>query len=45
MRDAIDREDLLLLAHFTRNWLHYGVIGFAALCVVIGAVRGVFAPS
>lgn len=33
-------EDLLLIVHFTRNWLHYGTIGFAFGCAFIGAVRG-----
>ena len=34
-------EDLLLIVHFTRNWLHYGTLGFVSLCALIGAVRGI----
>lgn len=26
----------------TRTWIQYGVFGFAALCIVIGAVEALF---
>lgn len=36
-------EDLFLIVHFTRNWLHYGTMGFAVMCVFVGALRGILA--
>ena len=42
MRRLLNSEDLLLLVHFTRNWLHYGILGFVLLAALIGAVRGAF---
>jgi hypothetical protein len=27
------------LLHATRSWLQYGTVGFAVLCIVIGAVE------
>jgi hypothetical protein len=35
-------EDLILIVHFTRNWLHYGTLGFVFGCTFIAAVRGIF---
>jgi hypothetical protein len=35
-------EDLLLIVHFTRNWFHYGTLGFVSMCTVVGALRGIF---
>jgi hypothetical protein len=26
----------------TRGWIQYGVVGFAVLCIVIGAVEALF---
>ena len=26
----------------TRSWLQYGTVGFAVICIVIGAVEGLF---
>jgi hypothetical protein len=37
----ITSEDLRLIMHFTRNWFHYGTIGFAVGCALVGAIRGV----
>ncbi len=37
----ITPEDLRLIMHFTRNWFHYGTIGFIAGCTIAGAIRGV----
>ncbi|HTR36056.1 MAG TPA: hypothetical protein VMH80_09155 [Bryobacteraceae bacterium] len=30
------------LLHATRSWLQYGTVGFAVLCIVVGAVEGLF---
>ena len=35
-----DMDDVRLLLHFTRNWMHFGWIGFIAVCTLIGAVKG-----
>ena len=35
-------EDLILIVHFTRNWLHYGAIGFVCGCAAVSALKGVF---
>ena len=37
----ITSEDVLLVVHFTRNWFHYGTIGFITGCTLAGAIRGV----
>jgi hypothetical protein len=37
----LTREDVLLIIHFTRNWLHYGTLGFVFSCAFIGALRGI----
>jgi hypothetical protein len=31
----------LEIARATRTWIQYGMLGFAVLCIVIGAVRGI----
>ena len=41
----LTREDFITIVHYTRNWLHYGTIGFISGCALIGAVRGVLAIS
>jgi hypothetical protein len=28
--------------HLTRTWVQYGILGFAVLCIVIGAVEALF---
>jgi hypothetical protein len=28
--------------HLTRTWVQYGIVGFAVLCIVIGAVEALF---
>ena len=28
--------------HLTRRWVQYGILGFAVLCIVIGAVEALF---
>jgi hypothetical protein len=37
-------ENAWLIVHFTRAWLHYGIISFAVLCSFIAALRGAVAP-
>ena len=37
-------DDVKLVLHFTRNWMQYGIIGFAGFCAVMGAIQGVFLP-
>jgi len=39
---ALSREDLLALLNYTRNWIQYGVVGFAVACILIGAVESLF---
>jgi hypothetical protein len=39
------KQDLITIVHYTRNWLHYGTIGFISGCALIGAVRGMLAIS
>ena len=39
---AYSREDLLALLNYTRNWIQYGVVGFAVACILIGAVESLF---
>jgi hypothetical protein len=39
------RDDLFLIVHFTRNWLHYGTIAFISGCALIGAVRALVGSS
>lgn len=29
------------IAHATRTWIQYGMLGFAVACIVIGAVKGI----
>lgn len=38
-----DREDLVLLAIFTRHWIHYGAIVFVVILAVTAAVEGLLA--
>jgi hypothetical protein len=30
------------VVHLTRTWVQYGIVGFAVLCIVIGAVEAMF---
>jgi hypothetical protein len=30
------------IVRFTRSWIQYGTVAFAVLCIVIGAVEGLF---
>jgi hypothetical protein len=30
------------VVHLTRTWVQYGIVGFAVLCIVIGAVEALF---
>jgi hypothetical protein len=30
------------IIHATRSWIQYGTVGFAVICIVIGAVEGLF---
>lgn len=41
MSRTLTSEDLLLIVHFTRNWLHYGTLGFIFGCALAGALRGI----
>lgn len=36
------REDLFALLNYTRNWIQYGVVGFAVGCILIGAAERLF---
>ena len=33
-----------LVVRYTRHWLHYGVIGFAVVCTVVAALKGMAVP-
>jgi hypothetical protein len=33
-------RDVRLVLRFTRHWVHYGILGHSALCIVVGALRG-----
>ncbi|MBL8228471.1 MAG: hypothetical protein JNL98_08340 [Bryobacterales bacterium] len=35
-----DREDLVLIAIFTRHWIHYGAITFVLVLTLTAAVEG-----
>ena len=35
-------EDAVNVLRATRGWIQYGVVGFAILCVVVGAVEALF---
>lgn len=32
----------LSVIHATRTWVQYGILGFAVMCIVIGAVEALF---
>jgi len=32
----------MAVVHLTRTWVQYGILGFAVLCIVIGAVEALF---
>jgi len=36
-------EDVRLVIHFTRNWIHYGSMAFVVLLVLVAAARGLAA--
>lgn len=38
-----EREDLVLIAIFTRHWIHYGAILFVTFLVLTAAVEGLMA--
>jgi hypothetical protein len=38
-RVAAGFREILIIVHFTRNWLHYGIIIFACLCIVAAALQ------
>jgi hypothetical protein len=44
MLRRLTRQDVINIVHYTRNWLHYGTIGFISGCALIGALRGILAP-
>jgi hypothetical protein len=35
-------EDMLMVFQATRSWIQYGALGFAVLCIIVGAVEGLF---
>ncbi|MCS7023354.1 MAG: hypothetical protein NZV14_01025 [Bryobacteraceae bacterium] len=37
-----DSEDLVLIAIFTRHWIHYGVLAFVTFLTLAAAVKGLF---
>jgi len=41
----VTKEDVISIVHYTRNWLHYGTIGFISGCALIGALRGMLAVA
>ncbi len=38
LAEAVDAR---LIVRYTRQWLHYGTIGFVVVLTLIGAVRGI----
>jgi hypothetical protein len=38
----IQRVEYIGVIHLTRTWVQYGILGFAVLCIVIGAVEALF---
>ena len=36
-----DMRDFYLIVRFTRNWIHYGMLAHVAICVFVGAVKGI----
>jgi len=41
MRDPLLRDEIRLIVHFTRNWIHYGTIAFVCACVFGAALKGI----
>ena len=41
-RPLYSREDMVAVLSYTRNWIQYGVVGFAVACILIGAVERLF---
>jgi hypothetical protein len=35
-------ETSIQIIHATRSWIQYGTVGFAVICIVIGAVEALF---
>ena len=35
-------SDSVSILRATRTWLQYGVVGFAVVCIVIGAIEALF---
>jgi hypothetical protein len=38
----IPQVEYIGVIHLTRTWVQYGILGFAVLCIVIGAVEALF---
>jgi hypothetical protein len=38
----IQQVEYVEVIHLTRTWVQYGILGFAVLCIVIGAVEALF---
>jgi hypothetical protein len=38
----IQQFEYIGVIHLTRTWVQYGILGFAVLCIVIGAVEALF---
>ncbi len=34
--------EYIAVIHLTRTWVQYGILGFAVVCIVIGAVEALF---
>jgi len=32
----------ILIIRATRSWIQYGTVGFAVMCIIIGALEGLF---
>jgi hypothetical protein len=45
MLRRLTRQEVINIIHYTRNWFHYGTIGFISGCALIGALRGILAMS
>jgi len=38
--DLREMGEVALVVRFTRNWIHYGLLGHTVVCILIAAVEG-----
>jgi len=38
--DLLEMGEVALVVRFTRNWIHYGLLGHTVVCILIAAVEG-----